>query len=389
MGRKLISSAIVVLLVAAPSWGKKKTPEFSAIEITRFSKPPGAELTPNFLDYLYEELFGWVSASGVFARVIGEDEVVPASEARRSLTLRGSILEYGRGSTAKSLLGFGIGRRSLEAQITLVRRMDNATVFETQIKVRSRPTSDEKYLALYLAKQVAKKIEKNTKSINAALREADKRYVPPPAETVAAKVSTSGQPAANQQPASAGDAKQRIATKPAEPAAPAPTSQEDTSASEAEAASAETPEEPGTVLVTSDLSGAEVYVDDAFVGNTPATLKLSPGRHSIRVALAGQEDWIRQLSVLPGSELKVSANHAPKPSPPEPAPPEPDSKALSKQEILGLLTNYVPNARIASLVREHGIKFTPTAEDLREITGAGGDNNLVEAVKQAASQTDR
>ncbi len=149
------------------------------------------------------------------------------------------------------------------------------------------------------------------------------------------------------------------------------------------------PEEPGVVVVSSTLPGAEVYVDEAFVGNTPALVKLSPGEHTVRVAMAGQEDWIRQLSVLPGSELKVSVVHTPKSPPPEPPAPAPDPKALSKQEILDLLTNYVPNARIATLVREHGIKFTPTAADLDEIAGAGGDNNLVEAVRQAAARVGR
>lgn len=140
-------------------------------------------------------------------------------------------------------------------------------------------------------------------------------------------------------------------------------------------------EESGTVLVSSTLSGAEVYVDGAFVGNTPARIKLSPGKHALRVAMAGQDDWVRQLSVLPGSELKISATHNPKP-PPEASAPDPN--ALSKEEILNLLTNYVPSTRIAALVREHGITFTPSAADVEEIAQAGGNNDLVEALRKVA-----
>jgi ribosomal protein L12E/L44/L45/RPP1/RPP2 len=142
------------------------------------------------------------------------------------------------------------------------------------------------------------------------------------------------------------------------------------------------PQEPGIVLVSSTPEGGEVFVDEGFVGNTPARVKLSSGKHTVRVVMAGQEDWVRQLSVLPGSELKVSVVHTPKAPPPEPSAPNP--KALSKQEILGLLTDYVPNARIAALVKERGIKFTPTQADLNEIADAGGDDDLVEVLRKAA-----
>ncbi len=63
----------------------------------------------------------------------------------------------------------------------------------------------------------------------------------------------------------------------------------------------------GTVIVTSAPGGADVYADDAFVGNTPATLKLSPGKHSIRVAMEGYNGWNRELTVQSGSEVNLKA----------------------------------------------------------------------------------
>ncbi len=63
----------------------------------------------------------------------------------------------------------------------------------------------------------------------------------------------------------------------------------------------------GTVRVTSNPKGADVRVDGAFFGNAPATLKLSPVKHTIRVSLAGYKDWSREVSVPAGSELELTA----------------------------------------------------------------------------------
>lgn len=63
----------------------------------------------------------------------------------------------------------------------------------------------------------------------------------------------------------------------------------------------------GSIAVSSTPQGAEVSVDGAFMGNCPATLKLSPGKHTIRVALSGHKEWNREITVLAGSELKLTA----------------------------------------------------------------------------------
>jgi len=66
----------------------------------------------------------------------------------------------------------------------------------------------------------------------------------------------------------------------------------------------------GTLVVSSIPDGAEVYSDGAFIGNTPATLKLSPGQHTIRVSQSGFKDWSREISVQAGSEAHLSATLA-------------------------------------------------------------------------------
>lgn len=78
---------------------------------------------------------------------------------------------------------------------------------------------------------------------------------------------------------------------------------------ETKAAASQTPaaEAPGTCTVTSNPDGAEIYSDGAFVGNAPATLKLAPGKHTIRLAHAGYKDWSREITVQSSSEVHLVA----------------------------------------------------------------------------------
>ena len=62
------------------------------------------------------------------------------------------------------------------------------------------------------------------------------------------------------------------------------------------------------VNVQSDPIGAEIYMDDQMVGSTPSTLMIPPGRHTFRVHASGHPDWTRQVNILPGSEITLSAN---------------------------------------------------------------------------------
>src|SRR5215831_5790496 len=63
-----------------------------------------------------------------------------------------------------------------------------------------------------------------------------------------------------------------------------------------------------TVTVTSMPDGADVYLDQNFVGNTPATFKLQPGKYNVRVSLSGYHAWIRDLTAQPGAEIRLAAN---------------------------------------------------------------------------------
>ncbi len=72
------------------------------------------------------------------------------------------------------------------------------------------------------------------------------------------------------------------------------------------------------------------------------------------------------------------------PSKVQPAGPD-NSRGLGKAEILSLLKGDVPSDRVTELVKERGIKFAPTPDDLKDIRSAGGSNELVDAISQATA----
>jgi hypothetical protein len=75
----------------------------------------------------------------------------------------------------------------------------------------------------------------------------------------------------------------------------------------ADAAAAKPVDAIGTVNVISNPDGADVYADGQFVGNSPATLKLSPGKHTVAVKMTGYKDWSREISTDAGSEARLTA----------------------------------------------------------------------------------
>ena len=62
-----------------------------------------------------------------------------------------------------------------------------------------------------------------------------------------------------------------------------------------------------TVSVATLPDGAEIYADGTFIGNAPASLKLSPGKHTIRVTQSEYKDWSREMGVQAGSDARVIA----------------------------------------------------------------------------------
>ena len=67
----------------------------------------------------------------------------------------------------------------------------------------------------------------------------------------------------------------------------------------------ESPAETGTIEFASDPSGADIYVDGKFMGQTPATIRLGSGSHHIELTSPGRQIWARDLDVLKDSQVTV------------------------------------------------------------------------------------
>jgi len=69
----------------------------------------------------------------------------------------------------------------------------------------------------------------------------------------------------------------------------------------------QTPSAFGVTDITSDPDGAEIFVDDKFVGTTPATLHISAGPHTLALKSANHTDWNRSITILKDSTVTVKA----------------------------------------------------------------------------------
>ena len=91
------------------------------------------------------------------------------------------------------------------------------------------------------------------------------------------------------------------------PPATAARTQEPARSESSDMSSPAAPEGTGTVFITSEPDGAEIFVDEKFHGNAPATLRLSPGSHMIVLKFPGRADWRRTLEVLKSSKTSLKA----------------------------------------------------------------------------------
>ncbi len=64
----------------------------------------------------------------------------------------------------------------------------------------------------------------------------------------------------------------------------------------------------GSVSISSTPDAADITVDGVFRGNTPSSLQLGAGTHTIKVSLSGFKDWDRTIEVTAGSEIKLNAH---------------------------------------------------------------------------------
>jgi hypothetical protein len=96
-----IGTLAAALLWTTPAIAKDQ-PHFKSVEAKHFPRAEGVELSPAFSDYLYAELRAELTKAKLFDQVLGEDEVVEAEDASKSLVIVGTITEYKSGSVVKN-----------------------------------------------------------------------------------------------------------------------------------------------------------------------------------------------------------------------------------------------------------------------------------------------
>ncbi len=62
------------------------------------------------------------------------------------------------------------------------------------------------------------------------------------------------------------------------------------------------------VTIKSSPDGAEINIDDRFVGTTPSTIQLSAGEHKIVVSKAGFKSWERTMMVSSNGNVNLNAD---------------------------------------------------------------------------------
>jgi len=75
-----------------------------------------------------------------------------------------------------------------------------------------------------------------------------------------------------------------------------------------------TPQQTGSLSVTSNPDGADIYIDGRYAGSTPAVIPgLAPGSHTVRVQKAGYDEFLTTVTVYAGQRTPVPVTFSPSP----------------------------------------------------------------------------
>jgi hypothetical protein len=94
------------------------------------------------------------------------------------------------------------------------------------------------------------------------------------------------------------------------------------------------------------------------------------------IDFAPSEDFYQTLKAAGSSEAFLAAFRAAKPPKPASA-----KKPMNQVQVFALLAGGVPSHRVTMLVQERGIDFEPTDDYLQEVRLAGGEDELIGALK--------
>jgi hypothetical protein len=63
-----------------------------------------------------------------------------------------------------------------------------------------------------------------------------------------------------------------------------------------------------TVTIKSTPDGADILLDGKFAGNTPSTIRVKAGDHTVRIELKGYSAWEKSLTISADAQLTLNAN---------------------------------------------------------------------------------
>ena len=108
------------------------------------------------------------------------------------------------------------------------------------------------------------------------------------------------------------------------------------------------------LAISSTPVGADIYVDQNFVGNTPSTVSVPSGKHSISVRKAGFQDWARDMN-LSGGAITLNAELLPGSTAPAPV------AASSQPQQAQFVDVTQPDGSVAEAARQNkAAKAKPT-----------------------------
>ncbi len=119
-----------------------------------------------------------------------------------------------------------------------------------------------------------------------------------------------------------------------------------------------------SLAISSTPAGADIYLDQNFVGNTPSTVSVPSGKHSVSVRKTGFQDWVRDMN-LSGGSITLGAELVPGSSSPAPvAAPTPQNAVVSQTQHTQAADASQQDVSIAEAARRN--KAAKEAANARE-----------------------
>jgi len=108
------------------------------------------------------------------------------------------------------------------------------------------------------------------------------------------------------------------------------------------------------LAINSTPTGADIYLDQNFVGNTPSTVNVPAGKHSVLVRKTGFQDWVREMNFSGGS-ITLTAEMVPGSTAPISAQPAANSVVSQTQQLQGVDASSSSEVSVAEAARRNKV----------------------------------